>query len=74
MTPILPANIGGINSRFGRFEVNPGDRLEPAESHWAQTSKASSFPNLLSKSSGAGFTLQPGQFGIGVFAVRMWWC
>lgn len=59
MASILAADIGGTNSRFGRFEADPGQEPRMLEARTFPTDSAASFPQMLAKLSASGFGLDP---------------
>ncbi len=69
MKNILTADIGGTNSRFGYFELQPDGSLSLAETVWLNTRDARSFLQLLEQLSAGRFSLSPAQADVAVFAV-----
>lgn len=61
---ILAADIGGTNSRFAHFEINPHKTLTLIKTKWLPTAGAESFPQLLDQLRRSTFTLQLGQADI----------
>lgn len=57
MKTILAADIGGTNSRFALFQLDPARGLSLLESKWLSTSQARSFPHLLELLRGSGLAL-----------------
>lgn len=69
MKKILAADIGGTNSRFACFQLQPDGTLSLAETHWLKTRDARSFLQLLEQLSATEFSLSPAQADVAVFAV-----
>ncbi len=59
MTRILAADIGGTNSRFGHFELVPGQEPTLLESFSIPTGSVPSFAHLLGRLKDSGFGLDP---------------
>jgi len=69
MKKILTADIGGTNSRFAYFQLQPNGSLSLAETHWLKTREARSFLQLLEQLGASEFTLSPAQSDVAVFAI-----
>ena len=69
MKKILAADIGGTNSRFAFFQLQPNDTLVLAETIWLQTGDAHSFQHLLEQLNASGFSLSLAQADIAVFGI-----
>jgi glucokinase len=69
MKHILAADIGGTNSRFGRFKLDEDEKLSLVETQWIDTANASSFSHLLDLLQKTTFSLSHEQSDIAVFAV-----
>ncbi len=68
MKTILAADIGGTNSRFGRFEVS-GNTLEFKDSIWLSTKDAASFNDLIKAFDESDFPLKIADCDAAVIAV-----
>jgi glucokinase len=69
MKTILAADIGGTNSRFAHFRLDPESRLELVSTSWLPTAKARSFAELLTQLQLNSFSLPVTQADIAVIAV-----
>ena len=69
MKKILTADIGGTNSRFAYFQLQPDDKLSLAETVWLKTREAVTFIHLLELLEASTFSLSPAQSDIAVFAI-----
>ena len=69
MKKILTADIGGTNSRFAYFQIQPNGSLSLAETHWLKTRDAGSFLQLLEQLSASEFSLSREQADVAVFAI-----
>jgi len=69
MKKILTADIGGTNSRFAYFQLQPDGSLSLAETHWLKTRDARSFLQLLEHLSATEFSLSRAQCDVAVFAI-----
>jgi len=69
MEKILAADIGGTNSRFAYFQLQPNGTLSLAETHWLKTRDARSFLQLLEHLSATEFSLSRAQCDVAVFAI-----
>jgi glucokinase len=69
MKKILAADIGGTNSRFAYFQLQPNGSLSLAETHWLKTRDAGSFLQLLEHLRASEFSLSRAQCDVAVFAV-----
>lgn len=69
MKKILAADIGGTNSRFAYFQLQPDGSLSLAETHWLKTRDAGSFSQLLEDLSASEFSLSRAQCDVAVFAI-----
>ncbi len=66
MPIIFAADIGGTNSRFGRFEAGPQGSLSLIETKWVSTKNARSFADLIGPVRGG---LRPEQADCAVIAI-----
>ncbi len=69
MKKILTADIGGTNSRFAYFQLQPNGSLLLAETHWLKTRDSRSFLQLLEQLGASEFTLSLAQSDVAVFAI-----
>ena len=69
MKKILTADIGGTNSRFAFFQLQPDGILSLAETLWLNTRDARSFLQLLEQLGASEFTLSPSLCDVAVFAI-----
>ena len=69
MKKILTADIGGTNSRFAYFQLQPNGSLSLVETHWLKTRDARSFLQLLEQLGASEFALSPAQSDVAVFAI-----
>lgn len=65
---ILASDIGGTNSRFAHFRLS-GTELELVGIKWLNTADAGSFDELVDMLHCDGFTLEPSEAAMAVFAV-----
>jgi len=69
MEKILSADIGGTNSRFGRFIIDDEGRLSLVESIWLRTAEAGSFSDLIANLRKSSFSFEPGDADMVIIAV-----
>jgi glucokinase len=69
MKKILAADIGGTNSRFAHFGLDRSGVLALSEIYWLKTKESSSFADLLGNLKRSGFSLNPEESDVAVFAV-----
>jgi len=69
MKKMLAADIGGTNSRFAYFQLQPNGTLSLVETRWLKTRDARSFLQLLEHLSATEFTLSRAQCDLAVFAI-----
>lgn len=69
MKNILAADIGGTNSRFAHFTLDPDGELTLAATRWLETSQSKSLPHLLELLNQSEFSLAVDQSDMAVLAV-----
>lgn len=69
MHTILAADIGGTNSRFAYFRSDTEGSLTLEGVQWLKTAESRSFVHLLTNLKKSGFSLQPEDADISVFAI-----
>jgi len=66
---ILAADIGGTNSRFAHFQIDPEGTLVLVDTKWLPTTEVDSFSQLLAELCATDFSLAPDKADIAVVAV-----